>query len=102
MTLSIRYLFLLCAFLTSATVSAEVTTEEFPFCHSYSGLKEIWRAASSRDIQQYNALLKNEECVELKEGIKLSIIDKIGVIYKVRIYIGDDSFIMYANSSSFK
>jgi len=96
------YVIAFCVLLITTTASAEVSTEDFPFCNTYSGLKEIWRAASERDSQQYKALLKNEECMILKSGIQLSIIKKIGVIYKVRLYIDDESFVMYTNDDGFK
>ena len=92
---------LLSAVLMSLVMSpfaiAEETNGEFPMCQRYSDLKEIWQAISNGDDRQVEALLKDNNCIIPKKGIKLSVISRIGAIDKVRVYTKDDSFVFYTS-----
>lgn len=80
---------------------AEETNGNFPMCRTHSDLKELWSALSNHDNRQTDALLKDNNCFYPKAGIKISVINKIGVIYKVRVYIEDDSVVLYTSSQGY-
>ena len=93
--------FVLGSLFMSPFAIAEVTNGKFPMCDRHSDLMEIWNALSNRDERQVKALLNEGGCFFPKAGINLSVIKKIGVVYKVRIYIEDDSAIFYTSDEGY-
>ena len=97
-----RTALLVITLLLSSNVMAEVTNGKFPLCFTFSDLNEIWSGLSKQDDMQVQSLVKQERCFYLKAGIKLSVIKRIGVVYKVRVYVGESSLEMYTSDQGYE
>lgn len=89
------------AALMLAAVSFAATIEgPYAGCLTKDSLDEMIKASSEKDIRQINALL-GVSCV-LIEGREYSVVERGFLKSRIRVYVGEDSVLLWTVSDAIK
>ncbi|OOZ41631.1 hypothetical protein BOW53_02830 [Solemya pervernicosa gill symbiont] len=85
--------------IASGTASAEQLKGGYPGCISEDLFDQMVSALVKKDDRAVGYLLKNG-CVMAKSGLPITVLDRGWGTSKVRVYIGDQSVVLWTNSEN--
>ena len=97
----IKKLILLVALLP-LIATAETTNEGYYACKTEGQLSELFQYLASKDTNGFQHLVTAQKCTLIPPGLRISVIDRGFTKSKIRIYVGENSLVLWAPSEIIK